>query len=1446
MSNIENQICQAVDIIVQRAMSQAEFDRTIQGTVLSCIDATIGKYKIKYQDNTFYAYSSNAEVTYSNGSSVYILVPGNDMSRDKTILGTTKRLGTNYINTVTGQDTYNIIGNNVVYTNSNDLGFISYDTYQTEETIVLYDKNAKDNILQLDTIGFNDYITQASHLICGATFRTELPLEQQSSGDYGIIFTLNFKDRTTQEPVSKYYVINADKMTGNPYKLLYDTEQVGYFEIDGSNFIEVESVVLFAKSFPTEAPINPEDYKKDIFIKNFKLYAATHMTDEALSSYSLTLLTPQGTYFKEGVTTSETKKAIQAQVKVKGKVVDPNSQLLSYYWFSEKADVTTTSSEYNSYGGQGWECLNSKKVGTNLNQNNKWQDDDDTHYVMAKDIPVKEKKYKCVVVYDGNSFSKEVTFKNYDAEYSLEIVSDSGTTFYLDSGNPILTCNIKDKTNQLPSNIEEYEFAWSSVDNTNYYKAETAMTKSPRQLQPQINLITGFKTFKCSVYTPNFTNFLGTASITLNNILESKDSIYTLIIENGNQIFKYDENGDSPASDLQDTPILIPELTYYIYDNAKGVAIKGNTLPNANAKWYVPSNNTLLKGLGNGQENIIEEAFIFTGASLSYSIAERYQFNSLRNNIELRVEYDGIQLIARTNFLFTKEGEAGTNGTSFVCRIVPNIISGQVVSQPILINGQLNYMPQEHDKWFRVELWQDGNLIFNDYKPGTTLNTNEYVDVFEWSVLKNKYGRYNASDASVKDITESSNIKILNGTILTDTQFSYQNIPSLKSLFYLNNDSDIAISNIVKVGLRYDNKEFYCTQIVPTINHTDGYIVEINGGFQYVLYGSDGSNPKYDNSSPFSIKVFDNNGIDISKTLAYNWKIESYIYKQDKNTRLWYAAAAENLKEDTYKTDKLNSSSYYVKPSNQISGECVSNNVCCTVTRPGSGQIAFVRIPVHMYLNRFGLASLNGWDGNSVTIDEEGGFILAPQMGAGVKDENNRFTGVVMGEVKESNQTEADIGLIGYSQGQRSFFLDAETGKTILGVAGEGQIILDPTEKEAVIRSGNYSTEKKTGMEINLTQPYINFGSGRFNVSPQGYLSCSGARVEGEIHAIIGNDDDNNKNEIKFSDNDSFIHFRKKSYNEQYSFECRLSPDEFYIRSQNLFDSEDYSGMEYNNGTLEIIGKITATSGTIGGWAIEKDRIRAVDGCLILYADGTILGTKSDSGKSGILASEYDYERTEVSGGSIQMYRRDSLDLDWDKDGVKKRQGRIYTNDKYGGGLTLSADGDRPLCFSAGGKLLMKLKHDGVKDKSPQNPRLCFVATQDGKEIEQTSLYRKKVLSQDFEFQLTSSYKLQETSLKNLVNSHCVTPDKVSFDDSTNIITETWTVEREEIEEKEVENEETGEMEIQQETVIKKHTFSRQFSLTVENEGTEEENVTALNVLDKDGNIVHSIQFEGF
>lgn len=1165
--SIEDQICQAVDIIVQQAISQATFDRTIQGQVLSCVDASIGKYKIKYQDSTFYAYTNNTETTYSKGTNVYILIPGNDMSKDKTIVGASAKLGSNYINIITGSDKYDYIGNNCC--NSTEVfSLCSYNSKnELKNTIELYNKET-DYIhpgLSIDIIGLNEYLKESNYMMCGATFKTALPLEQQAYGNYGIKFSLKFLDNNKQN-IIRHYIIDADQITGNPYKIITDTEQLCFFEIDGTNFISLENIQIFIKDFPKEAEENI-NYNDDIFIKNLKLFGAIRLTDAELDSYFLSITTPQGKYFQSPNVIQD--KLLQAQLKVKGKIVNTKSQNLSFYWFEEQGDVTTTSDGYCSYGGQGWNCLNSYKiVQAEYDQNGnvigkpikEWIPAKEEFIVKQNMIKAIEKRYKCVVLYDGNILSSVVKLKNFDAQYRIEIISNGGTQFYLDEGTPILTCNIF-FSNKL-ENINNYRYVWSSLSNIGYFQTLNSLINEPNKIQIAVNQITHFTTFNCTIYKNN--DYIGTGSIVITNSM-TKDtfSLYDLIINNGTQTFKYNGNGISPANGSLENPIVIEELTYYIYDNINNKAIEGNDLLNVQAQWRIPANNTLIEPLGKTSEelaecyNEIDDVYVFNGYSLSYKIADRYSINSQRNNIELRVIYNDTGLISYTNFTMIKEGDPGTNGTDFVCKIVPNLdpTDSSFIYYPIVKNGKLNFMPKDNIReWFKIQLWENGQIIFNDNQSSADVK-------IQWDNLINNYGNNIKEDYAI-------DIKIEN------------NKPNF---YYLYNNKQIdktKVANIIKVTVQYNKRTFYATipiVTITTINSAYNIKIKDYTGFKYAVYQSDGTSPKYDNSYPFELQVLNDFNEDISKNLVYNWNVlGSYYDKNSPTEDKWIKSTDLNIWtidiDEPYKC--------YVKPANKITGNILNNAISCSIKNKNGVEVGYVHIPIHLYLNRYSLSNINGWDGNSVTINNDEGYILSPQVGAGYKDSNNSFTGVVIGTAKEINSSGDETGLLAYSSGIRSFFLDAETGKTVIGKPNGGQIIIDPQKDQALIQSGNYKKNPidGEGLEINFTKPEINFGSGNFSVDEDGKLKAKGAEIQGKFKTRDENDSGTKRVEVEFSSDKVLISHGADIQTEEgiYTNQLKITEDSFLIKGWNL-EEETENSINYKNGKLTIKGSLLIT-----------------------------------------------------------------------------------------------------------------------------------------------------------------------------------------------------------------------------------------------------------------------------
>lgn len=1251
MQSIENNICQAIDIIVDKAIQDASYDKTILAQVLSCVDATIGKYKVKYQDNVCYAYSGNTNITYVAGTDVYILVPGGNLDKEKTIIGTTKKLGINYVSVVEGDEAYEYLGSNCITSNDS----FQLSSYKPEE-IILYSNT--ENKIALDKQSVNEYIKNSSTIICGARFRTALEMEQRFQGNYGIKFVLCFIDNATQQEVLREYIIDVNKMVGNPYKFIQETRQYGIFEIDGANFERVESISIFVKDFPH----TKEEAPYDIFIRDLELYSAARLKESDLNSYSVSILTPQGTFFDTNSLDSD-RRTLQAQVKVKGKVVDKDSQTLEYYWFVEHNGVTLDSPYYCKHGGQGWKCLNEFNI---LKGNNddpdvvEWIPGDYEWVVTKQDIIAKEVKYKCVVVYNNTVISKTVIIKNLSSTYDISIASDSGTKFYYDIGHPILTCLVKGKEEPeftyvwaVENNIGQFNTLEETIDkNTEFNNAvarlkalqseiksagmqtsaQTAELESLNEYLTnakkycriegnkihylQISSIVNFSTYKCSVYNKGI--FLGTASIVITNSLEGEGA-YTLVINNGTQVFKYNENGVSPASSAVDKPIKIKALTFTIYDNL-GNPIDDDVTEHCDIRWIAPTDDTLLTfpsnqtSATNDPENKTE-TFVDC-MTLAYGLENRYDVAKTRNNIRLEVDYKDMHLVTHTNFTFVKEGEPGTNGTEYVCKIVPNYTSESQGIFPMVINKKISYQTRSANKWFIAELWENGERIYDGIEENSDFKVS-------WKILQNKYK---------SDIIDPSHLTVEDG--------------HFECLDYKAGEH---VADIIQASIEYNGKIYYATYPLIVEKAEAGYkaYVRENTGFKFAVYTSDGQRPQYDDSFPFEIVVLkEENGVweevslSTKENLTYTFELRGQTYKNvyDEKEKKVIKQWIDDIYLKQYKDNELlKKNQLKLKPQDPYDGHCVTNGFECIIKKDNN-EIIRLHYPIHLMINRFGLSHLNGWDGNSIQIDNEQGFILSPQVGAGVKDKENGFTGVLMGKVDDAKENNDAVGLIGYSKGRRSIFLDAETGKAEFGTSTSSKIVIEPgdynTETgapnfKAEIRSGNYNDSSRdgAGLLIDFAIPMMKFGTGNFEVSPQGHITAKGGgTIAGwniankELYQDKVGMSSNNKNDDGTS-NDTKIAFWSGSQPEK--------KDEAPFRV-------DFDGNLYTN-------KIKADGGTVGGWKIDKNFLKANN--ITISSSGSIKHEEGNESKWGINNSGSAYFKDVTISDSSSF--SSSIIVDW-------------------------------------------------------------------------------------------------------------------------------------------------------------------------------------------------------
>ena len=242
-TGINNAICEAVTTIADKAISNAGYDKTIQATIVECTDATIGKYKVRYQDTLLYAYATSTDVTYANKASVYVLVPGNDFRQEKTIIGTVQKLGINYVRPVSEKDSYETNGANCIG-NSNQIFKIS--SYENE-VITVYEKDSQENLLDVDQEALKIYLYDSDAMICELTAENHLPALQRYQGRYGVIFNLVFMDNTGAEVVRSYTFDNS-QMVGNPYKFITPSFQTKIFPLLSQIWINRSDIASVMRS----------------------------------------------------------------------------------------------------------------------------------------------------------------------------------------------------------------------------------------------------------------------------------------------------------------------------------------------------------------------------------------------------------------------------------------------------------------------------------------------------------------------------------------------------------------------------------------------------------------------------------------------------------------------------------------------------------------------------------------------------------------------------------------------------------------------------------------------------------------------------------------------------------------------------------------------------------------------------------------------------------------------------------------------------------------------------------------------------------------------------------------------------------------------------------------------------------------------------------------------
>lgn len=1100
-NQLQDAVLNAIDTLVNNRIDKMEVDKTVTATVVQCTNSITGEYLCSYNGGSLYAYALE-NASYSTGSTVYVLVPLGDFSKRKTIVSRAQAIenDSNISFVSSALSNYNLIGKNPVADKNNNLP-AKMRSYLKNNYILLYDvDNPDSSLLSFDNDEFSNSLKQAEAVLIEASFKTRLDNAHRigKRGYYGLQFVLAFADKDQLDAdgnptVKEYaYVIDTNNMNGNPFLFLNWSEQYSIFSIDVENFLYVKSIMAFCNDFvDADNLIQADFWGDDVFVKDIEIYGLKTIS-ATNGDYKMTLSTPEGITFKSVLPTDH--RSVIGQLK---KVNDILSDQAMWYWFAEDTRVVAGTDGYQMYGGSGWRYLKDKGNSYSF-------------ITYANENKAYENKYMCVCVYKETMVLKETFAINNDSvKRDLTITSNMGVKFSFDRGTPTLTCLVDGKESGFEADKENgrpdkwFNFVWSRIDKgtvISYQYTKEQLQKQIEELQRQYDegVITGIgyqalqsiknqqnilknqintqlvgatyepgsnkftyevrqidssATFRCTVYVRDTAESeeynIGTAEIILQNADSAAPNSYYIIIENGNQVFQYSESGVSPADKRNVDPLKVKPLTCHFYDPA-GIEVNESTYQ---VKWQVPLESTMIVTPSNESMSInpvtkLQEWCVSEIYPLE--IAENYNYQALNNQVKAIVTYYGEEYTGQTNFLFTKIGENGTNGTDIVAKIYPTSDS------TILSTDCLALEIQDNDGSYSYS-WNTGQSIYDQVLNFALYQRNEevLVDSVTWSV---------SGGSKDKGAKNSKYLGVVGGVIDWQTEGA---------------ESRKFRNQIVRATTRIDNIDYYAFYPIPVIHyHQDAvgivkrYSVHLDAlkTLKSITYNADGHNPLYNKNQGVFVSLGDSATDDL-KSKYIVWRAEggmpsqpSHVIYNDNPTnpafKLTYEKnSSKGVIELLPKESEL-LTELYILPNDVYDGAYANNLVhgmiysSKTSYDNGNNPEVDIYIPIYMSLNTYGLKSLNSWDGNHLEINEDENYILAPQIGAGLKNDDNTFTGVVMGTAQTYDQKNPNVGLLGYSHGKQSIFLNAEEGSAVFGLPEdqastnnlytEGRIELNP------------------------------------------------------------------------------------------------------------------------------------------------------------------------------------------------------------------------------------------------------------------------------------------------------------------------------------------------------------------------------------------------------------------
>lgn len=662
-SRYNNNIAEAMDILLNKRLSSLSYDQTIVAEIDSIIDSSTGHYKIRYQSVIFDAYAEDTSKTYKINHSVYVKVPQSDFSQRLLIEGNKDynaeltALQTKYLKNYKIPISPNFQYNDrfELVAGPEDLGedtpnpqsvskqyFISYEEKEAQD----FTRLAKDyEVIELK-----------------AKFGNCL-IDKHTTGNYGLKFKFLTSDNE-QENVTQTYILDLKNFSGSLFG--YNTtgsEQSVMIMVQKGSLKALESIEFFQEGILQDKDINrPKidlngnviDYPKittpNLWVSDIQItfYEVVDLLSEDLHLY---LSAPQGYYGSELKFT--------AHLLNKGEdIIGQKAYSTFWYKYSPKIDNTTT-----NFLGMDWQIINE-------NSNN---------VIIIK--PTNVIDLYMVRVYNAtNEVVAEKTFE----------VSDS-------------------ENNILPSVIQSSEPGQVTLILPEGIEAEWIVADQPRGRSQNLTLTleNDFKTITLKVeaviYKDN--EMIGTKILYLSAPIEEEDIKVTF---SGTLTYQYDSSGDMYLEDARKEKQLV--IGVLLGENIQNTITKEEIYL---GDFLLTQNKEDWKNWENKNKSLMEDLYFSLNENkaltINYTISPRYDYNKTLNTIKYIITLQGgEQREYECPITFLKVGDLGTNGSSDSFRLSAE--------------KEIFYVNQEEDYIINLEVYKNGKYIENNYDNQYTLS----------------------------------------------------------------------------------------------------------------------------------------------------------------------------------------------------------------------------------------------------------------------------------------------------------------------------------------------------------------------------------------------------------------------------------------------------------------------------------------------------------------------------------------------------------------------------------------------------------------------------------------------------------------------------------------------------------------------------------------------------